>query len=146
MAVHTAAHLQDRVEALVTVSAQAFVEDRTLDGIRTAKAGFADPEAFARLTRHHGDKAGWVLNAWTETWLSPSFSNWSLDDGLDKVRCRTLAIHGDQDEFGSIRHPERIAERTGGRAMILADTGHTPHRECPQVLVETIRDFLDGQA
>lgn len=145
MAVHTAGHLQDRVDALVTISAQAFVEPRTLEGIRTAKAGFADPDAYARLARHHGDKACWVLDAWTETWLSPAFANWTLEDGLGKVRCRTLALHGDQDEYGSIRHPQRIAERTGGEAMILTGTGHTPHRECPAILASAIRGFLDVQ-
>lgn len=146
MAVHAAAHLQDRVEALVTISAQAFVEARTLEGIRTAKAGFEDPAAFARLARYHGDKARWVLDAWTETWLSPAFSTWTLEDGLNNVRCRTLALHGDQDEYGSVRHPERIAELTGGKAIVLTGKGHMPHRECPAMLTEAIRKFLDIQA
>ncbi len=146
MAVHTAAHLQSRVEALVTIAAQAFVEDRTLAGIRQAKAAFAEPGAFNRLEKYHDGKARWVLDAWTETWLAPEFANWSLDEALGKVTCPALAIHGSEDEYGSPRHPERIAAGTGGSAVLLTGTGHTPHRECPDLLVEKIAVFLASRA
>jgi pimeloyl-ACP methyl ester carboxylesterase len=55
-----------RCEAVVTESAQAFVEERTLEGIRAARAQFADPAQLAKLERWHGDKARWVLEAWAE--------------------------------------------------------------------------------
>lgn len=142
MAVHTAAQHPDRVTALVTIAAQALIEHRTLEGVREARTAFADPDAFDRLTRYHGAKARWVLNAWTESWLSPAFADWSLDDALAGVRCNTLAIHGALDEYGSPRHPEHIARSTGGQKVVLPDTGHIPHRECPEVLVDTICGFL----
>ncbi|TYC67980.1 alpha/beta hydrolase [Stappia sp. BW2] len=142
MAAHTAAQHPDRVTALVTIAAQALIEHRTLEGVREARTAFADPDAFDRLTRYHGAKARWVLNAWTESWLSPAFADWSLDDALAGVRCNTLAIHGALDEYGSPRHPEHIARSTGGQKVVLPDTGHIPHRECPEVLVDTICGFL----
>jgi len=145
MAVSIAGEYADACRALVTMSAQAFVEDRTLAGIRDAARGFAEPGQIDRLVRYHGDKAQWVLDAWVETWLSPAFAGWSLDDVLPRVRCPVLAIHGDADEFGSTRHPESIATlSTGpGTARILPGCGHVPHREREGEVAEMIRAFLD---
>jgi pimeloyl-ACP methyl ester carboxylesterase len=147
MAVNCAAAFPDECEALITVAAQAFTEDRTTAGIEVAKAEFADTQQFQRLVRYHGDKARWVLEAWTETWLHPGFAGWSIADALPKVRCPVLAIHGTEDEYGSTRHPQMIAELSAGpaRAEILADTGHVPHRERPEQVLELITGFLAGR-
>src|SRR5688572_2940135 len=133
MAVATAAHLAAACPALVTESAQSFVEDRTLEGIRAAREAFRAADQFERLERYHGTKARWVLDAWTKTWLAPEFAGWNLDDDLRRVRCPTLALHGEHDEYGSPRHPERIARLIRGpsRAVILEGCGHVPHREQP---------------
>lgn len=131
MAVGCAAAYPARCRALVTVAAQAFVEDRTRDGIRDAAQQFDAPGQLDRLARYHGDKAEWVLRAWVDTWLSPAFRGWSLDDELPRVRCATLAIHGEQDEYGSDVHPKRIAARVAGPSsfLLLDGCGHMPHRE-----------------
>lgn len=144
MALSIAAHHPDRCKAVITESAQAFVEERTLDGIRTAKAGFADPEAFARLTRWHGERARWVLDAWTETWLAPEFRTWSLNARLGAICCPVLALHGDGDEFGSAAFPRRIADGVAGpaRMEILPSCGHVPHREMTAEVLQRARDFL----
>jgi pimeloyl-ACP methyl ester carboxylesterase len=105
MAIATAALLPDRCSAVVTEAAQSFVEERTLDGLRSAGKRFEQPGQLERLARYHGPKARWVLDAWIETWLAPSFAQWRLDDELRQVRCPVLAMHGDRDEFGSTRHP-----------------------------------------
>ncbi|KVL47964.1 alpha/beta hydrolase [Burkholderia territorii] len=144
MAVGCAAAYPARCRALVTVSAQAFVEDRTRDGIRDAAQQFAAPGQLERLARYHGDKAEWVLRAWVDTWLSPAFRDWSLDDELPRVRCATLAIHGEQDEYGSDVHPKRIAARVAGPSsfLLLAGCGHMPHRERTDDVLAAVTTFL----
>ncbi|AKM42583.1 alpha/beta hydrolase [Burkholderia contaminans] len=131
MAVGCAAAHPARCRALVTIAAQAFVEDRTLAGIRDAGQQFDEPGQLDRLARYHGDKAEWVLRAWVDTWLSPAFRDWSLDDDLPRVQCATLAIHGEDDEYGSDVHPKRIAARVAGPSsyLLLGQCGHMPHRE-----------------
>jgi pimeloyl-ACP methyl ester carboxylesterase len=144
MALAAAARWPERCAALVTESAQAFVEDRTLAGIRAARAGFARAGQVERLARYHGTKARWVLDAWIETWLHPAFADWSMDDDLRRVRCPTLALHGDRDEYGSVEHPARIARLVEGpaRAVILEDCGHVPHREHPSRVLDEVARFL----
>ncbi|MBP2296962.1 alpha/beta fold hydrolase [Azospirillum rugosum] len=143
MAVETAALFPVRCRALVTIAAQAFVEDKTLAGIRVAQRGFEDPANLAKLAKYHGEKTEWVADAWINTWLSPEFADWTLDKALAKVRCPVLAIHGEWDEYGSDEHPTRIAAGRG-TARILPKTGHVPHRENEALLVEVINEFLRG--
>jgi len=144
MAVATAARWPDACVGVVTESAQAFVEDVTLAGIREAEVVFRAPDQLARLARYHGDKAPWVLDAWIGTWTSAAFADWSLDEDLRKMTCPLLALHGDRDEYGSPRHPERIAREAGGTSemLLLADTGHVPHRERPDAVLAAVARFL----
>ena len=144
MAVHIAARFADSCEALITEAAQAFVEDRTLQGILAAKAAFQQPGQLQRLQKYHGDKARWVFDAWTETWLDPAFAGWNLEAVLPRVKCPVLAIHGAQDEYGSALHPQKIAALVRGpsRCEILANLQHVPHREQERVIVDLMANFL----
>lgn len=145
MAVETGARFPRQCQGVITIAAQAFVEDRTLAGIKAAQKEFQSPDNIARLARYHGDKAGWVLSAWIDTWLAPAFADWSLDAALQALHCPQLAIHGEHDEFGSLAHPRRIAGARG-ECRILPGVGHTPHRECPALLVEVIESWLASSA
>lgn len=146
MATACAAAAPDSCLAVITEAAQAFVEDRTLEGIRAAQARFAEPDQIARLARHHGDKARWVLDAWTGAWLAPAFADWSLDAHLAALQCPVLAIHGDRDEYGSILHPQRIVEKAGrgGRLVLVPDCGHVPHREAAETVLGAVGEFLNA--
>ncbi|MBI5895700.1 MAG: alpha/beta hydrolase [Desulfobacterales bacterium] len=112
---------------------------------KPSKQVFEQPGEIERLKKWHGAKAEWVLGAWTDLWLSPEFAGWSLAESIGKVNCPVLALHGDQDEYGSIAFPEFIAGRTGGRSqmLILENCGHMPHREKPGEVVEAVKVFLE---
>ena len=146
MAVCAAGAWPEATEAIVTEAAQAFVEERTLAGVRAARTAMRAPDHIRRLARYHGQKAHWVLDAWTETWLSPAFRDWRLDDDLRAVRCPVLALHGDRDEYGSLAFPERIGALppVATRVVILEDCGHIPHREQPGRVLEVTARFLQG--
>jgi pimeloyl-ACP methyl ester carboxylesterase len=131
-------------EAVVTEAAQAFVEPRTISGIQAAKQAFGDPEQFAKIARWHGEKARWVLDGWTEVWLSPEFSSWSLEPYLGRVQCPVLAIHGDLDAYGSQEFPRRIVEGVSGPSEleILIRCGHVPHREREHEVLRLTSSFI----
>ena len=142
MAVGTAAHLRRDCVGLITMGAQALVDDRIRDGIRVAQAELAKPENLARLSRYHRDPA-WVVSAWIETWLDPAFAGFCLDEALARVRCPVLAVHGQDDEYGSVEHARRIAAGRG-EAAILDGIGHVPHREDPDRLADLLERFVAG--
>lgn len=144
MAIEAAAQWPSRCEALITLAAQVFAEERTLIGIRAAKESFKAPDQLDRLRKHHGDKAPWVLAAWTESWLAPQFARWSLQDVLPRVQCPVLSLHGELDEFGSPVHPQMIERLVAGPATVtlMAGVGHVPHREVMPEVLERIVAFL----
>lgn len=144
MATVCAAGYGERCKGLITISAQAFVEDLTLAGIRQAQSLVSQSDHFARLQRYHGDKARWVLDAWVNTWLAPEFADWSLETSLAAVQCPVLAIHGAQDEYGSLAQMQAFADMSAGLAVpvVLEKCGHIPHRERPDALLAVIRKFL----
>lgn len=144
MAIIIAARFAEDCELVITEASQAFVEDHTLDGIRAAKAQFQKPGQMDKLARYHGEKARWVLEAWTEVWLDPSFHHWDLGPFLQQVHCPVLAIHGDHDEFGTLEFPRRIAEGVQGPSAqaIVEHCGHVPHREQQPKVLDTVATFL----
>lgn len=145
MAALCAAAFPEACLALVTESAQAFVEDRTLQGIREARAAFQQEGQLERLEKYHGDKSRWVLDAWTETWLSPDFRSWSLDADLSGVVCPALILHGERDEFGSVQHPLRLAGGMAGETQveILPGIRHVPHKDVEETILGLITSFLE---
>lgn len=147
MAIAIATRFQSECRALVSESAQAFIEELTLEGVRIAKKRFENPRIFDKLKRVHGERARWVLEAWTETWLSDAFANWSLGDLLPEVRSALLVIHGDRDDYGSIAFADFIGSAAGGesRVEIISDCGHIPHREKPELILELTSKFLAGR-
>lgn len=144
MAIATASRLPARCAAVITESAQSFIDDKTRCGLLAGKMKFQEPSQFERLKRYHGEKARWVLDAWINTWLAPDFANWSLDHDLPGVRCPTLVLHGERDEYGSRQHADRIATLTSGlsQTLILEGCGHIPHREQPSVILKSVASFL----
>lgn len=148
IAAHCAGRFGADCEGLIVVSAQAFVEEHTLEGIKAAGKAFRDPGQFSRLEKYHGPKARWVLDAWVDTWLSPAFSAWTLADGLGVITAPALVIHGEKDEFASVSQAQRIASLCSGptRLAIMPDTFHFPHREQPEYVVQQVVRLLGEQA
>ena len=142
MAINIAA-LDKDCQQVITLAAQAFVEAKTLEGIRIAQTAFKDPEQFEKLIKWHGNKTQWVLDAWTKVWLDPSFIDWNLNYCLKDVSCPVLAIHGEFDDYGSTAFPRYIAEHSQGPAevLILAGCGHIPHKQKRAAVLQAIKQF-----
>ena len=144
MSIEAAAQDSQTCAGLITLAAQVFAEERTLQGIRAARAQFKDASQVERLMKYHGTKTQWVLDAWIENWLDPAFAAWSLAVVLPLVQCPALAIHGELDEYGSTVHPETIGRLCGGPTQIevLAGVGHVPQREQPDRVAAVMSKFL----
>jgi len=132
--------------SVITISSPPYVEEKTFQGIRDAKQFFSQSSAMDRLSKWHGNKAHWVVASWVDIWLSPAYSSWNLYDQLSRIKCPTLAIHGDNDEYGSLAFPECIASRVSGigQYAILKNCGHVPHKEQPEALLREISVFMNA--
>lgn len=128
---------------VISISAQAYVEQLTIDGIKSAQQLFQDKEQRDKLYKWHGDKTDWVLSAWIDTWLSKEFANWTLCDLLSRVTCPALVIHGDSDEYGTLAFPNSICQALNGptQKLIIEDCGHMPHKQKTTQVLNAIEQF-----
>lgn len=133
-------------KGVISISTQAFVEERTKEGIRVAQKAFQNPEQLERLKKWHGEKAQWVLSAWTEVWLSEGFADWNLIQEIKHITCPTLVIHGEDDEYGSAAFPQTIRDNVQGPVTmeIMPGCAHMPHKEHPDQVLEFIKQFFSS--
>ncbi|MDD2884196.1 MAG: alpha/beta hydrolase [Dechloromonas sp.] len=137
-----AARFPKTLAGLVVMAPHAFVEEVTLAGIRAAAEAWEKTEWPQRLARYHR-AAPRVFADWRDCWLSPEFRDWNIEDDLSAIRCPVLALQGIDDEYGTLRQIEIIAERVpGSRLLALANCAHSPHREQPKAVLQAIADFL----
>ncbi len=136
-----------QLRGIVTEAAHAFVEEITLAGIREAVAAYQDGK-LAGLARYHGAKTEDVFRGWSETWLDPRFASWNIEALLPRIEVPLLVIQGEDDQYGTARQVHSIARKSAGPAKeaLLPGCGHTPHRECPQVVLSATVDFVRSLA
>lgn len=129
----------------MAISTQAFVDKQVTNSIIANHASFADAKNFARLARYHTNNTHWVLDAWVSTWCSQEFSSWSLQPYFADIICPVLVIQGQNDAYNAIIHSQTIAENIAtSRLHILPNTGHFPHRERKDKVLQLIKKFLSN--
>jgi pimeloyl-ACP methyl ester carboxylesterase len=127
---------------VVAIAPHLFVEDLTVESIRAAKVAYETTDLRARLARHHAD-ADNTFYGWNDIWLHADFRAWNIEDCVARVACPVLAIQGVDDEYGSMRQIDRLAELLPGtRLEKLPACGHAPHRDQPARLLGACREFI----
>jgi len=140
--IHASRH-PDGVLAVITEAAHVFVEEVTLAGIREAVEAYAKTDLGKRLARYHGDKTDLVFRGWADTWLSPAFRDWNIEDCLPGVRCPVLIIQGTADPYGTPAQVCAIERQISGRAEpLIVRCGHTPHAEAREEVLEAMAGFI----
>ena len=119
-----------------------FVEAETLAGILAAKTTWTVTDWPSKLARYHADAAR-VFSDWNDTWLSPPFRDWNIEEYLPKITCPVLAIQGHDDEYATMRQIEVIAEQVPGAELLkLKNCGHSPQRDQETVVLEALAAFV----
>jgi len=146
IALLAAAACPQKITAIVTEAAHVFVESITLQGIRQTVRLFGQRQLERRLAGYHGDKAFVVFRTWADTWLSPSFRDWNIEDCLGRVQCPALIIQGREDNYGTARQVESIVAGIGPKAqpMFIPECGHAPHRDAPEHVRDAIVEFVSA--
>lgn len=142
-----AARYPDEVSGIIVLAPHIFVEEITLAGIRAARDAYRDTDLRTRLARHHDADVDSIFSAWCDTWLAPVFRDWSIEDVLPQIRCPVLLVQGEGDEYGSLRQISGIIEKVPqARALVMADCGHSPHRDQPRQVAERAAAFIRAAA
>jgi pimeloyl-ACP methyl ester carboxylesterase len=76
-------------------------------------------------------------------WLSDAFRSWSIETLLPTITCPVLAVQGENDEYGSLQQVFGIAQaNTHTTVEVLADCGHSPHKDQAQALLDRVQRFV----
>ncbi len=145
IALLAAALFPEKILGIVTEGAHVFVEKETITGIKEAKKAYKNTNLRERLFRYHGNKTDDVFRMWTETWLSSSYQSWNIEKYLPLVKCPSLIIQGEKDEYGTLDQVNSIVSKTAGKSMqlIIEDVAHTPHKENPNIVIKKVNQFIN---
>jgi pimeloyl-ACP methyl ester carboxylesterase len=133
-----------RVRALVLIAPHFFTEDMGIAEIACAKENYATTDLRQRLGRWHADPDN-AFKGWNEAWLDPQFRTWDITDALAYIRVPILIVQGENDQYGTVKQIEVAREECycPVDVALLPGVRHAPHREAPDVLLETVSDFAN---
>jgi pimeloyl-ACP methyl ester carboxylesterase len=137
-----AATIPKAVPGVIAVAPHVFVEQKSIDAIELAKDTYTRTDLRDKLSRYHADvdSAFW---GWNDVWLSPEFRDWNITDALSYITAPTLAIQGEDDEYGSNEQVETVARDVqNGELMLIPNCGHSPHRDQPELVIEAVKEFV----
>jgi len=135
-----ASHLS--VAACIAMAPHVLVECIATDAIGRAKLAFEAGDLRARLAKHHADVDG-AFWQWNDVWLSKAFASFDIRAECQRITAPLLLVQGLNDEYGTMLQLDEIAMAAPHAQQIrLADCGHSPHRDQPQLCIQGIADFL----
>lgn len=129
------------VTACIVIAPHVIVEDVSVTSIKAARDAW--PSLRERLQRYHADVdvAFWQ---WNDVWLSPDFRGFDIRGDCRRIAAPVLAIQGQDDAYGTMRQIQEIAPTQGAfRMEKLAGSGHSPHRDQPELTCRMVREFLE---
>jgi pimeloyl-ACP methyl ester carboxylesterase len=140
--IHAGAQVRP-VRALVALAPHVFVEDVSIASIQRAKQAYASTSLREKLARYH-DEVDSAFFGWNDIWLAPEFRQWNIEPCLHRIRCPVLLIQGRDDEYGTLAQLDAIERRIAApvERIVLAECGHSPHRDQPQATLAAICAFV----
>lgn len=132
-----------RVSGLVLLAPHVFVEPESQFGLEKACRRFEETDFSDRLGGYHAD-AETLFRAWNGIWRDPDFAMWNIEASLPAISAPALIVQGLDDEYGGGRQVDAIAAQLGGPVSRLdvADAGHSPHLDQPEVTTQAVVEFL----
>lgn len=137
-----AARFPQAVSGIVVVAPHILVEDITIKGIEQVRASYLSTDLPSRIGRYHADpdSAFW---GWNDVWLDPAFRAWNMEDQLPLITCPLMAVQGEGDEYGSLEQIHGIQRKVAhAQLLVLAQCGHSPHRDQPAALTQAVAQFM----
>jgi pimeloyl-ACP methyl ester carboxylesterase len=144
MALMYAAVYPNTVRGIITEAAHVFVEEKTLKGIREAVEIYKKTDLKEKLTKYHGHNTEKMFYGWADTWLSPEFRDWNIEEFLPRIVSPLLVLQGADDIYGTPAQVEAIASQVAGpvTSRLITNCGHIPHHEATEEVLKEMMKFI----
>ena len=138
---HAARYAQS-VAGVVVLAPHIVVEDLAVASIAKARQAYEWTDMRQRLAKYHDDPDS-VFFAWNRIWLHPPFRQWSIEAEITTIGAPLLAVQGMEDEYGTLEQIRGIQRRVPHTQLrVLAECGHSPHRDQPDALIAAVVGFI----
>jgi len=131
------------VKGLVLIAPHVFVEPAGIASISSLSDEFPISEMPEKMAKYHVEPKT-TFRGWADIWLSNEFRAWDISDFAAGLRCPTLLIQGDADEYGTVDQLDAIDTRmaTTAERLMVPDAEHSPHLSHPELVVPAVIDFI----
>ena len=131
------------LRAMILEAPHVFAEPFGLASIAKMKEIYATTDLRAKLARYHDDVDN-AFRGWNDVWLHPDFRLWNIEEFLSSIEVPMLLIQGEDDEYGTWKQIEAIQNQVRGtvQTLLVPDCGHAPHRDQPELTLETMAAFV----
>jgi pimeloyl-ACP methyl ester carboxylesterase len=137
-----AATRPENTRALILESPILHAEPAAAEGMAMAEHAWRTTDFREKLARHHRDPDA-VFHAWLSIRDSDSLLSLPLEAHLPPVRCPILMLQGAHDEYATHRQADALHQFAPQMQLArLMESGHTPHREQPEIVLDRIESFL----
>lgn len=110
--------------------------------IERMAAGYRGSQLQRRLAQYHRDPDS-VFATWVAGIEGLRVGTMPFSDALERVTCPVLVLQGAEDEFGTTQHLDVLkAALPQMQCAVFADTGHLPHRQQQEAVLERVRRFV----
>jgi pimeloyl-ACP methyl ester carboxylesterase len=141
--IHAGTITDSRISGIGLIAPHFFTEPKGLAAIAKTKAQYEAGDLRDRLARYHAD-VDVAFRGWCDAWLDPGFRSWNIEAFIGPVRSPVLAIQGQDDQYGTLRQIEALANAVHAplAVEILQECRHSPHLEQPNRTLAIVSDFL----
>ncbi len=132
-----------RLRGVVLIAPHFVTEAMGLAAIAEIKRTYETTDLRTKLARWHRDVDN-AFYGWNDAWLDPDFRRWDISDYLAYIRVPVAILQGEADQYGTIRQVEIAREECycPVDVTLIPQSGHSPHREAPELTLATISDFV----
>src|SRR5271169_6359302 len=136
------AAISQRVKMLILESPFVIAQESSRQHIRSMASAYSCSHLQQRLAQYHLDPDT-VFASWVSGVGKFSDGESPFGDFIARISCPVLVLQGADDEFGTKRHLDAIlAVLPHAQHETFADTGHLPHRQQTDAVVERVSRFL----
>lgn len=132
------------LKAIIAIAPHVFIEEVTVSGVKQLSNDYQKGILGFFLTKYHHEKTDILIQRWLQTWLHEPMLSWNMFDELKKIEVPVLTIQGTQDEYGSIKQLQLIAQHCPSptQHIIIENGHHTPHLEYESIVLYEMSRFI----
>lgn len=136
------AAVSQRAKMLILESPFVIAQESSYRHIQNMASTYSGSHLQQRLAQYHQDPDT-VFSSWVSGVGEFTDGESPFGDFIARISCPVLVLQGANDEFGTKRHLDAIlAVLPNAQYEVFADTGHLPHRQQTEAVLERVSRFL----